>query len=87
MPWTCGEDEEVNERSLDGVEALVPEQTAVLPYSAQQTKGPILLALIGIALLYVLGVEQGSLLQGLVDSSLVHEFLHDARHIAAFPCH
>jgi hypothetical protein len=35
--------------------------------------------------LFVVGLEQGavSLLQG----ELLHEFLHDARHLLGFPCH
>lgn len=47
----------------------------------------VAIALTGIALLYTLGLEQGSILQGLTDSQLIHEFVHDARHAAGFPCH
>jgi hypothetical protein len=55
--------------------------------AARQTRAVALLMLIGVALLYVIGVEQGSILQGLVDSNMVHEFLHDARHATGFACH
>ena len=54
---------------------------------AQPTRALVALALAGVALLYLLGIEQGSTFAGLTDSHIVHEFLHDARHIAAFPCH
>lgn len=42
--------------------------------------------------LYVLALDQGlllSLVQGSAafDLNLVHEFVHDARHAAGFPCH
>jgi cobalt transporter subunit CbtB len=39
---------------------------------------PMLLLLLGITTLLVLGFVPGSML---------HEFVHDARHLLAFPCH
>ncbi len=41
-----------------------------------------ILALISI---YFVGAEQGAV--GLFSGHLVHEFVHDGRHILAFPCH
>lgn len=46
----------------------------------------------GTLLLYVLALDQGfllSIVQGAAafDVNLIHEFLHDARHSAGFPCH
>jgi hypothetical protein len=53
-----------------------------------------LLGLVGLALFgfYVLALDQGwllSLLQGAraFDLNLIHEAVHDARHVAGFPCH
>jgi hypothetical protein len=51
--------------------------------------GTILFALFG---LYLLALDQGfflSLFQGDVafDMNLLHELVHDARHVAGFPCH
>ena len=48
--------------------------------------------LLGIFGLYVLALDQGfllSLFQGApaFDMNLLHEFVHDARHAAGFPCH
>jgi cobalt transporter subunit CbtB len=42
--------------------------------------------LFAIAVVYVVGLEQGatSLFGG---NSYVHEFMHDARHLLGFPCH
>jgi hypothetical protein len=34
---------------------------------------------------YFVGVEQGAL--SIFSGSLVHEFVHDGRHLLAFPCH
>ena len=53
---------------------------------------PFFAAAVGLMGLYVMGLDQGyllSLVQGNVafDQNLVHEFLHDARHAAGFPCH
>ena len=41
--------------------------------------------LLMLLLIYFVGAEQGatSLLQG----RMVHEFLHDGRHLLGFPCH
>jgi hypothetical protein len=36
-------------------------------------------------LLYFVGAEQGA--ASLVGEHWVHEFVHDARHVLAFPCH
>lgn len=54
----------------------------------------LLIAVAGLALvaLYLLAIDQGHLLafvQGQVafDQNLLHEFVHDARHAAGFPCH
>lgn len=46
----------------------------------------------GLALFYVMGLDQGyllSLIQGEIafDQNFIHEALHDARHVAGFPCH
>jgi hypothetical protein len=38
-----------------------------------------------VIVLYFVGVEQGAL--SIVGGHWVHEFLHDARHSLAFPCH
>lgn len=50
---------------------------------------PAALALLG---LFVIGFDQGqimSLVQGdlAYQTNLLHEFFHDARHAAGFPCH
>jgi cobalt transporter subunit CbtB len=49
-------------------------------------------AVIGLAFLYILALDQGlllSLVQGnaAFDMNMIHEFVHDARHAAGFPCH
>ena len=48
--------------------------------------------LLGFSLLYVLALEQGWMLSWIqgpaaFDMHLIHEFVHDARHAAGFPCH
>jgi hypothetical protein len=52
----------------------------------------VIAALVGLLLLYVVGLDQGVLLSALqgdiaFDQNLIHEFVHDARHSAGFPCH
>jgi Probable cobalt transporter subunit (CbtB) len=36
-------------------------------------------------MIYFVGVEQGA--TSLIDGMYVHEFVHDGRHLLAFPCH
>ena len=38
-----------------------------------------------LSLLYLLGIDQGA--TQLVPGSYLHEFVHDGRHLLAFPCH
>ena len=53
---------------------------------------PFAIGLAGWFLFYLFGLDQGHLLnvlQGSIafDQNLIHEFVHDARHAAAMPCH
>jgi hypothetical protein len=53
---------------------------------------PILAAGAGLITMYVMGIDQGHLLSVIqgssaFDQNLLHEFVHDARHAAGFPCH
>lgn len=48
--------------------------------------------LLGLFAFYVLAIDQGFLLSlakgaRAFDMNLLHEFVHDARHAAGFPCH
>jgi len=36
-------------------------------------------------MIYFVGAEQGAL--SIFSGSYIHEFLHDGRHLLAFPCH
>ena len=56
------------------------------------TRSHYMLGVAGLALLFVVGLDQGQLLsvvQGSAafDMNVIHEFVHDARHAAGFPCH
>jgi cobalt transporter subunit CbtB len=65
-------------------QVLVPEsrpRVALIP-----------IALLGFMALYIVALDQGLLLslvqgQSAFDMNMVHEFVHDARHAAGFPCH
>ena len=45
----------------------------------------IFVAALLFVLLYLVGLEEGA--TSIVSSRYVHEFLHDGRHLLAFPCH
>lgn len=71
----------MNKASLDVVESWRPSLGSL-----------IVLAVIFIAGLFVVGYDQGhifSLVQGSTafDEMFLHEFTHDMRHAAGFPCH
>jgi len=65
----------------------------VLAPHAPGNRGRLIgVGLIGLFMLYLVGIDQGFLLsivqgQTAIDQNLIHEFVHDARHSAAFPCH
>ncbi|HEY6198600.1 MAG TPA: CbtB-domain containing protein [Candidatus Binatia bacterium] len=61
-------------------------QAAIYPWTSA---GLVVLALF---MLYALALDQGLLLSWVqgpaaFDMNLIHEFVHDARHAAGFPCH
>jgi hypothetical protein len=62
------------------------------PISRRHLWLPLVAAAAGLVTLYVVGLDQGflfSLAHGAsaFDQNLLHEFVHDARHAAGFPCH
>ena len=64
----------------------------VLAPTRGTASGRVIVALIGLFALYVMGLDQGRLLsvvqgQVAIHQNLIHEFVHDARHTAGFPCH
>lgn len=38
-----------------------------------------------LALLYLVGMDQGA--TSVFSGSMIHEFVHDGRHLLGFPCH
>jgi Probable cobalt transporter subunit (CbtB) len=60
--------------------------------TANRRAGPLLVGVVALFMLYLVGLDQGLLLSVFegpmaFDQNLIHEFVHDARHAAAFPCH
>jgi hypothetical protein len=51
---------------------------AILPWAA-------FAGILSCLVLYFVGVEQGA--ASLISGHYIHEFVHDGRHIMAFPCH
>ena len=41
---------------------------------------------VGLVLYYFIGVDEGAV-SVFGDTSVIHEFVHDARHFLGFPCH
>jgi hypothetical protein len=41
--------------------------------------------LLALLLIYFVGAEQGA--TALISGHFIHEFVHDGRHLLAFPCH
>lgn len=45
----------------------------------------LLIGFIVVLALYFVGAEQGA--TSIIGGRMVHEFVHDARHLLGFPCH
>lgn len=45
----------------------------------------VLIGLLVVLAIYFVGAEQGAI--SMIGGSMVHEFVHDARHLLGFPCH
>lgn len=45
----------------------------------------VFIGVLAVLVLYFVGAEQGAL--SIFSGSAVHEFVHDGRHLLAFPCH
>jgi hypothetical protein len=45
----------------------------------------VLMSLLVVLAVYFVGAEQGA--TSLIGGSMVHELVHDARHLLGFPCH
>jgi len=45
----------------------------------------LVLALALLAVVYVVGLEEGAV--SILPGRAIHEFVHDGRHLLAFPCH
>jgi hypothetical protein len=45
----------------------------------------VLAGIVALILLYFVSTEQGAF--ALFDGMMVHEFVHDGRHLLGFPCH
>ena len=44
-----------------------------------------LFALVAMLALYFVGIDEGA--TSLIPGNMVHEFVHDGRHLLGFPCH
>jgi hypothetical protein len=69
--------------------ALVPSVDEDVLYPPPVALGQVwpwvLFGLACLALVYLVGVEEGAL--SVVPGTWVHEWLHDGRHLMAVPCH
>ena len=71
----------------DAVASSSPLSGAVYPPAISlRDVGPwALFALALLTLIYTVGVEQGA--SSLTSGNVLHEWMHDGRHLLGFPCH
>jgi hypothetical protein len=62
----------------------VPIEIPVVPLR-DVTRWAIFVAALLFALIYLVGIEEGA--TSIISSRYLHEFVHDGRHLLAFPCH
>ena len=69
------------------LEHQTPATTAELPVVPLRdvARWALFTAALLFVLLYLVGVEEGA--TSILSSRYLHEFLHDGRHLLAFPCH
>lgn len=63
---------------------LAPGDTGAIPL-AEIVPWAMLALLLATIFLYFVSTEQGAV--SLFDGMVVHEFVHDGRHLLGFPCH
>lgn len=64
----------------------VPRGNAVAIPASETLPWVISSVLVGLVLYYFVGIDQGAT-SVFGDTAMIHEFVHDARHLLAFPCH
>lgn len=67
--------------------ATQPAATAINPPKIEfsETWPYVLWAVALLAMIYMVGADEGA--SALVPGTIVHEFVHDGRHLLGFPCH
>lgn len=67
-------------------EAVASARQAVAPIPLRDVAPWALLAgAVLLSLLYLVGLDQGA--ASMVSGTVLHEFVHDGRHLLALPCH
>lgn len=64
--------------------ALTSSAPAVIPLN-EVVPWAVFAGAVLLSLLYLVGMDQGA--TSLIPGSVLHEFLHDGRHLLGFPCH
>lgn len=73
----------MTQASVPAAQPLFPEPIRI-PLREIATWGAFV-GILALVTLYFVGAEQGAF--AVFSGSLVHEFVHDGRHLLAFPCH
>ena len=74
---------------MSTAQVAAPSRTAATPIVIPATGAVLwlgLTALVGLALYYFIGVDQGAT-SIFGNNMYIHEFVHDGRHFLGFPCH
>ncbi len=65
--------------------AAVPAPTPVAIPLGELAPWAVFAGALLLSLLYLVGMDQGA--TSLISGSMLHEFVHDGRHLLGFPCH
>jgi hypothetical protein len=66
--------------------AAVPHTTAIPAIPVREIlPWAVFAGVILLSLLYLVGMDQGA--TSVFSGSMLHEFVHDGRHLLGFPCH
>lgn len=71
-------------QTMSATVAGAATEVATIPV-AKIVPWALLTAVIAVLVYYFIGAEQGA--SSLFSGNVIHEFVHDARHLLGFPCH
>jgi cobalt transporter subunit CbtB len=86
-PSPCAVEQESHVTTAGAAASRARARATAAAVPVSETLPWLLSALVvGLLLYYVIGIDEGAM-SVFGDTTVLHEFVHDARHFLGFPCH